>query len=190
MHARWPARATKALLVGAVLSLMTCRLQGRHSRQLQRRLHLPVSCGVLSQVPAKDLHSVARRSGKPAGEAREGDRPGALPRGVQHRPLEQRRTWWEHGQGKGATYYQQKAELPAFTSRCRAYAESTPRRCKMCCCVWSAPITRPFSAACSRARRRGFRAFRGGVAATSSTIPRAASRGSPCGATSTRSRTR
>jgi putative transposase len=26
--------------------------------------------------------------------------------------LEQRRTWWGRGQGKGATYYQQKAELP------------------------------------------------------------------------------
>src|SRR5215831_17388985 len=26
--------------------------------------------------------------------------------------LEQRTTWWERGQGKSATYYQQKAELP------------------------------------------------------------------------------
>src|SRR5262249_42316392 len=26
--------------------------------------------------------------------------------------LEQRKTWWERGQGKRATYYQQKAELP------------------------------------------------------------------------------
>ena len=26
--------------------------------------------------------------------------------------LEQRKTWWGRGQGKSATYYQQKAELP------------------------------------------------------------------------------
>ena len=26
--------------------------------------------------------------------------------------LEQRRLWWERGQGRSASYYQQKAELP------------------------------------------------------------------------------
>jgi transposase len=29
--------------------------------------------------------------------------------------LEQRRVWWGRGQGKGASYYQQKAELPDVT---------------------------------------------------------------------------
>ncbi len=31
--------------------------------------------------------------------------------------LEQRKTWWERGQGKGATYYQQATELPDLKSR-------------------------------------------------------------------------
>src|SRR5262249_45759010 len=37
--------------------------------------------------------------------------------------LEQRKTWWERGQGKSATYYQQKAELPDLKTLCPEYAE-------------------------------------------------------------------
>ncbi len=36
--------------------------------------------------------------------------------------LEQRKTWWERGQGRGATYYQQKAELPDLKAACPDYA--------------------------------------------------------------------
>lgn len=37
--------------------------------------------------------------------------------------LEQRKTWWKRGQGKSATYYQQKAELPDLKAECPEYAE-------------------------------------------------------------------
>ena len=37
--------------------------------------------------------------------------------------LEQRRTWWERGQGKGASYYQQATELPDLKIACPEYAE-------------------------------------------------------------------
>ena len=37
--------------------------------------------------------------------------------------LEQRKTWWGRGQGIGATYYQQKAELPDLKVACPDYAE-------------------------------------------------------------------
>jgi putative transposase len=37
--------------------------------------------------------------------------------------LEQRKTWWQRGQGKGATYYQQKAELPDLKRECPEFAE-------------------------------------------------------------------
>ena len=37
--------------------------------------------------------------------------------------LEQRRTWWQRGQGKEATYYQQQAELPDLKATCPEYAE-------------------------------------------------------------------
>jgi putative transposase len=37
--------------------------------------------------------------------------------------LEQRKTWWQRGQGKSATYYQQKAELPDLKAACPDYAE-------------------------------------------------------------------
>jgi putative transposase len=37
--------------------------------------------------------------------------------------LEQRKTWWERGQGRNATYYQQKAELPDLKAACLEYAE-------------------------------------------------------------------
>jgi putative transposase len=37
--------------------------------------------------------------------------------------LEQRRTWWARGQGKSATYYQQKAELPDLKAACPEYAQ-------------------------------------------------------------------
>jgi putative transposase len=37
--------------------------------------------------------------------------------------LEQRKTWWERGQGKAATYDQQKTELPDLKAACPDYAE-------------------------------------------------------------------
>jgi putative transposase len=37
--------------------------------------------------------------------------------------LEQRKTWWQRGQGVGATYYQQKAELPDVKAAYPEYAE-------------------------------------------------------------------
>jgi putative transposase len=37
--------------------------------------------------------------------------------------LEQRRTWWGRGQGTGASYYQQKAELPDLKAAFPEYAE-------------------------------------------------------------------
>jgi putative transposase len=37
--------------------------------------------------------------------------------------LEQRKTWWERGQGKSATYFQQKAELPDLKAECPEYVE-------------------------------------------------------------------
>jgi putative transposase len=37
--------------------------------------------------------------------------------------LEQRKTWWQRGQGIGASYYQQKAELPDLKDACLEYAE-------------------------------------------------------------------
>ena len=37
--------------------------------------------------------------------------------------LEQHKTWWQRGQGIGATYYQQKAELPDLKAACPEYAE-------------------------------------------------------------------
>ncbi len=32
--------------------------------------------------------------------------------------LEQRKTWWQRGQGIGASYYQQRAELPDLKAAC------------------------------------------------------------------------
>jgi len=37
--------------------------------------------------------------------------------------LEQRKAWWQRGQGKGATYYQQATELPDLKAACPDYAE-------------------------------------------------------------------
>jgi putative transposase len=37
--------------------------------------------------------------------------------------LEQRKTWWERGQGTSTTYFQQKAELPDLKAACPEYAE-------------------------------------------------------------------
>src|SRR5579872_1435991 len=37
--------------------------------------------------------------------------------------LEQRRTWWGRGQGKGATYYSQATELPDLKAACPEYGE-------------------------------------------------------------------
>jgi putative transposase len=42
---------------------------------------------------------------------------------ISNAALEQRRTWWARGQGRGATYYQQKAELPDLKAALPAYAE-------------------------------------------------------------------
>src|SRR5262249_4829294 len=66
--------------------------------------------------------------------------------------LEQRKTWWQRGQGIGATYYQQKAELPDLKDACPEYTEvhsqvfpslpkssqvfpSLPKSCRMSCCA-------------------------------------------------------
>jgi putative transposase len=46
-----------------------------------------------------------------------------LCRHVYNGALEQRKTWWERGQGKSANYYQQKAELPDLKATCPEYAE-------------------------------------------------------------------
>jgi hypothetical protein len=56
----------------------------------------------------------------------------ALPRcrALYNCALEQRTTWWERGQGIGATYYQHKAELPDLKAACPGYAEVTRRFCK------------------------------------------------------------
>jgi putative transposase len=37
--------------------------------------------------------------------------------------LEQRKMWWERGQGVGASYYQQKAELPVLKAACPEFSE-------------------------------------------------------------------
>ena len=39
--------------------------------------------------------------------------------------LEQRKTWWQRGQGRSATYYQyqQKAELPDLKAACSEYGD-------------------------------------------------------------------
>src|SRR5258708_28496241 len=37
--------------------------------------------------------------------------------------LEQRKTWWQRGQGIDASYYQQQAELPDLKAACPEYAE-------------------------------------------------------------------
>jgi putative transposase len=37
--------------------------------------------------------------------------------------LEQRKTWWQRGQGKSATYYQQAMELPDLKTACPEFAE-------------------------------------------------------------------
>jgi putative transposase len=37
--------------------------------------------------------------------------------------LEQRKTWWGRGQGIGASYYQQKAELPNLKAAYPEYAD-------------------------------------------------------------------
>jgi putative transposase len=44
-------------------------------------------------------------------------------RALYNAALEQRKTWWERGQGVGATYYQQKAELPDLKGACPEFAE-------------------------------------------------------------------
>lgn len=43
-------------------------------------------------------------------------------RAVYNTALEQRQTWWERGQGKSATYFQQKAELPELKAGCPEFA--------------------------------------------------------------------
>jgi putative transposase len=44
-------------------------------------------------------------------------------RALYNAALEQRKTWWERGQGIGASYYQQKAELPQLKAGCPEYGE-------------------------------------------------------------------
>src|SRR6516164_4487440 len=44
-------------------------------------------------------------------------------RALYNAALEQRKTWWERGQGVGATYYQQNAELPDLKGACPEFAE-------------------------------------------------------------------
>jgi putative transposase len=44
-------------------------------------------------------------------------------RHVYNCALEQRKTWWERGQGRSATYYQQKVELPDLKAACPEYSE-------------------------------------------------------------------
>ena len=51
------------------------------------------------------------------------DRTLMLCRHLYNAALEQRRAWWERGQGRSATYYRQKAELPDLKAACPEYAE-------------------------------------------------------------------
>src|SRR5262249_26796537 len=44
-------------------------------------------------------------------------------RTLYYTALEQRKTWWERGQGKNVTYHQQKVELPDVKAACPEYAE-------------------------------------------------------------------
>jgi putative transposase len=44
-------------------------------------------------------------------------------RALYNAALEQRKTWWERGQGIGASYYQQKAELPRLKAACPEFGE-------------------------------------------------------------------
>ena len=41
-------------------------------------------------------------------------------RALYNAGLEQRKTWWERGQGKSATYYEQTAELPDLNRQLKA----------------------------------------------------------------------
>ena len=43
-------------------------------------------------------------------------------RALYNTALEQRKTWWQRGHGKSATYYQQKAELPDLKASSPEYA--------------------------------------------------------------------
>jgi putative transposase len=42
---------------------------------------------------------------------------------LYHVALEQRKIWWQRGQGRGATYYQQAMELPDLETACPEYVE-------------------------------------------------------------------
>jgi putative transposase len=44
-------------------------------------------------------------------------------RTLDNTALEQRKTWWDRGQGTSATYSQQQAELPDLKAACPDYAE-------------------------------------------------------------------
>jgi hypothetical protein len=44
-------------------------------------------------------------------------------RTLENTALEQRKTWWDRGQGTSATYSQQQAELPDLKAACPDYAE-------------------------------------------------------------------
>ncbi|HEX9412807.1 MAG TPA: transposase, partial [Ktedonobacterales bacterium] len=51
------------------------------------------------------------------------DRTVMLCRTLYNAALEQRTTWWERGQGIGATYFQQQAELPDLKAACPEFGE-------------------------------------------------------------------
>src|SRR5260221_7748690 len=44
-------------------------------------------------------------------------------RALYNTALEQRKSWWERGQGVGASYYQQKAELPDLKAACPEFRQ-------------------------------------------------------------------
>jgi putative transposase len=56
-------------------------------------------------------------------QERELERVLGLCRWLYNTALEQRKIWWQRGQGKGATYYQQSTELPDLKAAFSDYAE-------------------------------------------------------------------
>src|SRR5215469_8222749 len=85
--------------------------------------------------------------------------------------LEQRRTWWERGQGKRATCYQQQAELPDLKVAFPKFADVNAQSCRMCCCAWTGHFRRS-SVGCRRARRPAIPASMAGSAITASPTSR------------------
>src|SRR5215831_10503740 len=84
--------------------------------------------------------------------------------------LEQRTTWWERGQGKAATYYQQKAELPDLKAACPEYAEANAQVLQDVILR----LDRAFQAFCRRVtagEEPGYPRFQGQGRSTSFTYP-------------------